>query len=115
MLLSDPAQSDAGRDGLALLLAAHRRGATLDSAFFYHNGAFVALNSAPAEAERAAWARLSEQSGLQLIVCRTALVRSGALPGVALSAPFRLGGLGDWWQAVRRSDRVWRLGQTRHD
>lgn len=113
MLLSDPARSDAAQEALFFLRAAHRRGHALDSAFFYHNGACVALNSPAALQQRASWGALSAESGLICTVCRSALQRRGVNVAAELPAPFRLGGLGDWLHALQRSDRVLSFGEMR--
>lgn len=106
MLLSDPASGLHDRQALTFLQAAHASGHTLDTAFFYHNGALAALNSEPAT--RAAWTRLTD-FGLRCIVCRSALARAGHAIE-RLPEPFHAGGLGDWIEAQTRSDRVLSFG-----
>ena len=92
-----------------MLEVAQAAGHALDTLFLYHKGAYAALNPPAVDRELCRWSRLAESSGIQCIVCRTAL--AGTLTDLA--PPFRLGGLVDWLAACERSDRVLRLGSLR--
>ena len=111
MVLSDPGITRAGTLALRLLSMAQHQGYQLDTAFFYHNGAYAAVNPRAA-AQRASWTQLSRASGLMCIVCQTALARIGA-SSTTLPQAWRLGGLGDWLAACERSDRVLQFGSFR--
>jgi tRNA 2-thiouridine synthesizing protein D len=112
MLLGSPADSSAPRVALRMLEVAQAAGHVLDTLFLYHKGAYAALNrhADPADLER--WSELTVASGLDCLVCRSALARIDTLTGAELAPPFRLGGLADWLLACERSDRVLRLGSV---
>ena len=112
MVLGDPANSQALRLAARMLEIAAESGATLDTLFLYHKGAYAALNPHPSSPLIRQLAELGASTGLECVVCRTALTRAGA-EGQPLLAPFRLGGLADWLGAVERADRVLRFGDPR--
>lgn len=111
MVLGDPVDSSALRVAARMLEVAGNSGATLDTLFLYHKGAYAALNRCADPPLMAHLQRLCAENGLVCVVCRTALARFG-FGRDPLSAPFRLGGLVDWLSACERSDRVLRLGST---
>ncbi len=112
MVLGDPANSQALRLAARMLEIAGESGATLDTLFLYHKGAYAALNPHQDSPLIRQLAALVTSTGLDCVVCRTALARAGA-EGLPLLAPFRLGGLADWLGAVERADRVLRFGAPR--
>ena len=113
MVLGGPADSSAPRVALRMLEVAQAAGHALDTLFLYHKGAYAALNPPADDRELCRWSRLAGASGIQCIVCRTALARISAGTLTDLAPPFRLGGLVDWLAASERSDRVLRLGSLR--
>lgn len=112
MVLGDPANSQALRLAARMLEIAGEAGATLDTLFLYHKGAYAALNPHSANPLIGQLRALVASTGLDCVVCRTALARAG-IESQPLSAPFRLGGLADWLGAVERADRVLRFGNPR--
>jgi len=78
----------------------------------YHKGAYAALNRHADPVDLGRWSELAAASGLDCVVCRTALARIDMLAPAELAPPFRLGGLADWLLAHERSDRVLRLGSA---
>lgn len=110
MVLGGPADSTAPRVALRMLELAQAAGHALDTLFLYHKGAYAALNPHVDSGELDRWSQLTAVSGLQCVVCRTALVRVSAGAAAAPVAPFRLGGLPEWLAACERSDRVLRFG-----
>jgi sulfur relay (sulfurtransferase) complex TusBCD TusD component (DsrE family) len=112
MVLGDPANSQALRLAARMLEIAGEAGATLDTLFLYHKGAYAALNPHAADPLIERLGVLASSTGLDCVVCRTALARAG-VEGQPLSAPFRLGGLTDWLGAFERADRVLHFGNPR--
>lgn len=106
MVLSDPRCTPAASLALRLLRQAYSQGHRLDTAFFYHSGAYVAVNPHPEQVE---WRAFALQSGLACLVCSSALARQG-LGDLPLLDPWRPAGLGEWLAARSRSDRVLRFG-----
>jgi len=86
--------------------SAFSQGHRLDTAFFYHSGAYMAVNPGPQQAE---WQALAQQSGLSCLVCSSALSLLG-VAGRPIAEPWRAAGLGEWLSASTRSDRVLRFG-----
>lgn len=113
MVLGGPADSSAPRVALRLLEVAAAAGHALDTLFLYHKGAYVVLNPRNQGGELRRWSQLAAVSGLQCVVCRTALAKIDRYGDGGPAAPFRLGGLTDWLQACERSDRVLRFGSLR--
>lgn len=113
MVLGGPADSSAPRVALRMLEVAQTAGYALDTVFLYHNGAYAALNPHNEFGELRRWSQLADASGIDCVVCRTALARIAGAVGGAPAVPFRLGGLTDWLQACERSDRVLRFGSLR--
>ncbi len=108
MVLSDPRISRASGTALRILESAHALGHTLDTAFFYHKGAYMAVNPSQ-PAERARWTELIHRSGLRCLICRTAAAREGL--ALDQADPWIAAGLADWISACERSDRVLTFGR----
>lgn len=106
MVLGDPVRSRAPDFAVRVLEAALAAGHTLDTAFFYHTGAYAALNPAGLGPR---WLRLAEV-GLRCVVCRSAWEALGEPQ--APTEPFTLGGLVDWLAAAERSERLLRFGSA---
>lgn len=106
MVLSDPRVTRAASLALRLIRQALSQGHRLDTAFFYHSGAYMAVNPHPEQPE---WRALALHSGLECLVCGSALVRQG-LADHPLIDPWRRAGLGEWLAAAMRSDRILRFG-----
>ncbi len=106
MVLSDPECTRAASLALRLMRHAFAQGHELDTAFFYHSGAYMAVNPHSQQQE---WRELAQQSGLDCLVCSSALARQGFAEH-ELIAPWRRAGLGEWLAATTRSDRVLRFG-----
>ena len=111
MVLGDPAVSSAWQVALCMLEAAHKRGFDLDTLFFFFFFPYTALNQNIHLHIYSRWSQLQVRTGLNCLICKTALSRLGAVESVP--EPFRLGGLVDWLAACERSDRVLRLGGLR--
>lgn len=108
MVLGDPAESSAVRLAQAMLEAAAAAGATLDTLFLYHKGAYAALNCRVQTDEWRRWTQLASTTGLRCVVCASAWTREIGVG--APEQPFVLGGLADWVGACERSDQVLRFG-----
>lgn len=100
----------------ALPLSGHR----LATAFFYHDGVYVASRwlSPPSDEPHLTrrWQQISEQQGTQLQVCIAAALRRGiidadeaqrhGLSGHSLAEGFMLTGLSDWLLAAQQCERT---------
>ena len=107
MVLSDPRTSRASNLALRALESAHLLGHSLDSAFFYHKAAYIAVNPNQ-RADYARWCDLVSRSDLRCLVCRAAASREKLELGEC--TPWVMAGLADWLAAVERSDRVLTFG-----
>lgn len=115
-----PYQSNIGYSAYRLIKEALAQGHQVFRVFFYHEGIYHALkyNSPPDDEIQltACWSQLAEQHQVDLVVCISAAQRRGLLQEDEaerqgkqdndLAAGFRIGGLGQWVEAVIEADRV---------
>jgi tRNA 2-thiouridine synthesizing protein D len=117
---ASPCQSNAGRSAYLFSKAALAQGHEIVRIFFYHDGIYHACrhNSPPDDETNltAYWGDLARQHQVDLIVCISAAQRRGLLhPDEAhrrgkqdddIADGFRIGGLGQWMEALLKADRV---------
>ncbi len=117
---SSPYHNNAGATAYQFACAALAEGHHILRVFFYHEGIYHALktNHPPDDETHLTqlWSQLAQDNTLDLLVCISAAQRRGLLhenealrQGKATSdvaAGFRIGGLGQWLEAVIAADRV---------
>lgn len=121
---TSPYQSNIGLSAYRFIKAALAEGHEVGKIFFYQEGIYHALDTnTPADDEinlTHLWSGLAEQHQLDLLVCISAAQRRGLLTADEaqrqgkhdnnLAAGFRIGGLGQWLEAVIAADRVITFG-----
>lgn len=117
---SSPNDSNAGLSAYRFINAALAQNHEIFRVFFYQEGVYHAFNyNLPPDDElniTALWSELAGNHGIDLLVCISAAQRRGLLSaGEAqrqnkqdddLAAGFRIGGLGQWLEAMIEADRV---------
>lgn len=121
---TSPYQSNIGLNAYRFCQAALVQGHEISRIFFYHEGIYYAFkhNSPPDDEINLTlmWGELAVQHSLDLLVCISAAQRRGLLSEDEaqrqgkqdndLAAGFRIGGLGQWLEAVIAADRVITFG-----
>ena len=117
---ASPYQSNTGYSAYQFIKAALAQGHEIFRVFFYHEGIYHAFkHNTPPDDElqlTKLWSALAEQRSLDLLVCISAAQRRGLLSvdeaqrqgkrDNELAAGFRIGGLGQWVEALIEADRV---------
>lgn len=121
---SSPYGSNIGFSAYRFIKAALAEEHEIVRVFFYHEGIYHAVNTnTPPDDEMnitLLWSELADQHQLDLLVCISAAQRRGLLSEDEaqrqgkhdnnLAAGFRIGGLGQWLEAVIEADRVITFG-----
>ncbi len=117
---ASPNHSNSGHSACQFINAALAQGHEVSKVFFYQEGIYHAFkHNLPPDDEMnltARWSELAGTHGIDLLVCISAAQRRGLLTaGEAkrrkkqdddLAAGFRIGGLGQWVEAMIEADRV---------
>lgn len=117
---ASPNHSSTGYSAYQFCKAALAQGHEVFRIFFYHEGIYHALkqNSPPDDEIQltACWGELAKKHQIDLLVCVSAAQRRGLLyadeaqrrnkQDVDLAEGFRIGGLGQWLEALIEADRV---------
>ncbi len=117
---ASPNQSHTGYNAYRFCKAALAQGHDVFRVFFYHDGIYHAFkhNSPPDDELQltTCWGELAEQNKVDLVVCISAAQRRGLLYADEakrrnkqdddLATGFRIGGLGQWIEALLEADRV---------
>jgi tRNA 2-thiouridine synthesizing protein D len=117
---ASPCQSNSGYSAYQFIKAALAQGHEVFRVFFYHEGIYHALkHNTPPDDEinlTVCWGELSLKHNVDLVVCISAAQRRGLLYADEaerrnkqdddLAAGFRIGGLGQWVEALLEADRV---------
>lgn len=117
---TSPYQSNTGYSAYQFIKAALAQGHEVFRVFFYHEGIYHTFkHNTPPDDElqlTRLWGELAEQHTLDLLVCISAAQRRGLLYADEaqrqgkqdddLAAGFRIGGLGQWIEALIEADRV---------
>jgi tRNA 2-thiouridine synthesizing protein D len=117
---SSPYQSNTGYSAYRFIKAALAQGHEVSRVFFYHDGIYHAFkHNTPPDDEinlTSCWSELTEQHKVDLVVCVSAAQRRGLLYADEaqrqakqdddLAEGFRIGGLGQWVEALITADRV---------
>ncbi len=117
---ASPCHSNTGHGALQFCRAVIAQGHSVFRVFFYHEGIYHAFkhNSPPDDEIQltSCWRELAESHGVDLVVCISAAQRRGLLYADEaerrnkldddLAAGFRIGGLGQWVEALVEADRV---------
>lgn len=117
---TSPFGSSGGYSAYRFVLAALQQGHEIVRVFFYYDGIYHALKPiTPPDDElnlRQLWSELAVRHNIDLLVCISAAQRRGLLHADEaarqdkqdndVAEGFRIGGLGQWAEAVMRADRV---------
>lgn len=117
---ASPNQSNTGYSAYQFIKAALAQGHDVFRVFFYHEGVYHAFkHNTPPDDEiqlTRCWSELAQQHQVDLVVCISAAQRRGLLHDDEaqrrgkqdddLAAGFRIGGLGQWVEALLEADRV---------
>ncbi len=117
---SSPNQSNNGYSAYRFINAAIAQGHEVFRVFFYHEGIYHAFkHNTPPDDElqlTACWSKLAISHRIDLLVCISAAQRRGLLYADEaerqgkqdndLADGFRIGGLGQWLEALIEADRV---------
>jgi tRNA 2-thiouridine synthesizing protein D len=117
---SSPNQSNIGHSAYQFIKAALAQGHEVFRVFFYQEGIYHAFkHNTPPDDEinlTVCWGKLADKHNVDLVVCISAAQRRGLLyadeaerrnkQGDDLAAGFRIGGLGQWVDALLEADRV---------
>lgn len=117
---SSPCQSNSGYSAFQFCQEVLAQGHEILRIFFYHEGIYHAFkhNSPPADELQLTlmWGELAKENSLDLLVCISAAQRRGLLHADEakrqskshndLADGFRIGGLGQWLEAVIEADRT---------
>lgn len=120
LINANPDTSASAISAYRFVKAALEAGHSISRVFFYKDGIYHALHYRTAPDDEChltqAWQALAQAFGLDLVVCVSAAQRRGLLnPDEAkrqgkqdddLAAGFRIGGLGQWLEAMLAADRV---------
>jgi tRNA 2-thiouridine synthesizing protein D len=117
---ASPYQSNTGHSAYQFIKAALTQGHEVFRVFFYHEGIYHAFkhNTSPDDELQltSGWSELAQQHQLDFVVCISAAQRRGLLcfdeaerrgkKDDELAPGFRIGGLGQWVEALLEADRV---------
>jgi tRNA 2-thiouridine synthesizing protein D len=117
---ASPYQSNTGFSAYQFIKAALAQGHEVLRVFFYHEGIYHAFkHNTPPDDEinlTSCWSELAENQKIDLVVCISAAQRRGLLYADEaerrnkqdddLATGFRIGGLGQWVEALLEADRV---------
>lgn len=117
---ASPYQANTGYSAYQFIIAALAQGHEVFRVFFYHEGVYHAFkHNTPPDDElnlTSCWGELVEQHQIDLVVCISAAQRRGLLcvdeaerqnkQDNDLASGFRIGGLGQWVEALLEADRV---------
>ena len=117
---ASPNQSNSGYSAYRFIRAALAQDHEIASVFFYHEGIYHAFkqNSPPGDEIQltSCWSELAESYCIDLVVCISAAQRRGLLHNDEakrrgkldddLAPGFRIGGLGQWVEAMIDTDRT---------
>jgi tRNA 2-thiouridine synthesizing protein D len=117
---TSPYQSNTGYSAYQFIKAALAEGHEVFRVFFYHEGIYHAFkHNTPPDDElqlTLCWSDLAKQHPIDLVVCISAAQRRGLLhtdeagrqskQDDDLADGFRIGGLGQWVEALIEADRV---------
>ena len=117
---ASPYHSNTGYSAYQFIKAALGQGHEIFRVFFYHEGIYHAVkHNTPPDDElqlTRLWSELAQQHSLDLLVCISAAQRRGLLSADEaqrqgktdndLATGFRIGGLGQWLEALIEADRV---------
>jgi len=117
---ASPYQSNTGYSAYQFIKAALGQGHDVFRVFFYHEGIYHAFkHNSPPDDEinlTSCWGELAEKHNVDLVVCISAAQRRGLLYADEaerrnkqdddLATGFRIGGLGQWLEALLEADRV---------
>jgi len=117
---ASPYQSNTGFSAYQFIKAALAQGHEVFRVFFYHEGIYHAFkHNTPPDDEinlTDCWAELAAKHKVDLVVCISAAQRRGLLYADEaerrnkqdndLATGFRIGGLGQWVEAMLEADRV---------
>jgi tRNA 2-thiouridine synthesizing protein D len=117
---TSPYQSNTGHSAYQFIKAALAQGHEVFRVFFYHEGIYHAFkHNTPPDDEinlTVCWGELAGKHNVDLVVCISAAQRRGLLYADEaerrnkqdddLAAGFRIGGLGQWVDALLVADRV---------
>jgi tRNA 2-thiouridine synthesizing protein D len=117
---TSPYQSNIGHSAYQFIKAAVAQGHEVFRVFFYHEGIYHAFKyTTPPDDElnlTLCWSELAKQYNIDLVVCISTAQRRGLLctdeahrqdkQDDDLATEFRIGGLGQWIEALIEADRV---------
>jgi tRNA 2-thiouridine synthesizing protein D len=117
---ASPYQSNTGQNAYQFIKAVVAQGHEVFRVFFYHEGIYHAFkHTTPPDDElnlTLCWSELAKQYNIDLVVCISAAQRRGLLctdeaqrqgkQDDDLATEFRIGGLGQWIEALIEADRV---------
>ena len=117
---ASPYQSNTGYSAYQFIKAVLAQGHEVFRVFFYHEGIYHAFkhNTPPDDVLQLTlcWSKLTQQHQVDLVVCISAAQRRGLLSTDEaqrqgkqdddLAVGFRIGGLGQWVEALLEADRV---------
>jgi tRNA 2-thiouridine synthesizing protein D len=117
---ASPYQSNTGHSAYQFIKAAVAQGHEVFRVFFYHEGIYHALkHNTPPDDElnlTLCWSEIAQQHNIDLVVCISAAQRRALLcsdeaqrqgkQGDDIATGFRIGGLGQWVEALIEADRV---------
>jgi tRNA 2-thiouridine synthesizing protein D len=117
---ASPYQSNTGYSAYRFIEASLAQGHEVFRVFFYHEGVYHAFkHNTPPDDElnlTSCWGELAKQHQIDLVVCISAAQRRGLLCADEaerqnkqdndLASGFRIGGLGQWVEALLEADRV---------
>jgi tRNA 2-thiouridine synthesizing protein D len=117
---ASPCHSNSAHSAYQFINAALASGHEVFRVFFYHEGIYHAFkHNTPPDDElnlTSCWSGLAKQHGIDLLVCISAAQRRGLLHADEakrrgkqddeLAEGFRIGGLGQWVEALIEADRV---------
>ena len=117
---ASPYHSNTGYSAYQFIQTALAQGHEITRVFFYHEGIYHAFkHNTPPDDEvdlTAGWGELAKEHSVDLLVCISAAQRRGLLYADEaerrnkqdddLAAGFRIGGLGQWVEALLAADRT---------
>lgn len=117
---SGPCQSNAGYSAYRFIMAALQQGHEVVRVFFYYDGIYHAFKHITPPSDELnlsnLWSELAKAHKIDLLVCISAAQRRGLLhqdeaqrqgkQDNELAEGFRIGGLGQWTEALIEADRV---------
>lgn len=125
MVCNAPYTCQSADTALNFAQALIRKGHSIEQVFFYHDGVYAGSSlTMPEQAERNItknWAEFARLNELELVVCSHSAMKRGILDGQIarqaghahsnLNPQFKLAGLGQFVDAVSKSDRMVSFGR----